>query len=42
MIHGLRVGGSRLSLQFTRRGNRTLANLLDVEGDPIHVLIDLA
>jgi glycogen debranching enzyme len=42
VIHGLRVGGSRLSLQFTRRGNRTLANLLDVEGDPIHVLIDLA
>ncbi len=42
VVHGLRVGGSRLSLQFTRRGNRTLANLLDVEGDPIHVLIDLA
>ena len=42
VIHGLRVGGSRLSLQFTRRGDRTLANLLDVEGDPIRVRIDLA
>ena len=42
VMHGLRVGGSRLSLQFTRRGNRTLANLLDVEGDPIRVRIDLA
>ena len=42
VIHGMRVGGSRISLQFTRRGNRTLANLLDVDGDPIRVRLDLA
>lgn len=42
VVHGLQVGRSRISLQFTRRGDRTLANLLDVEGDPIRVRIDLA
>jgi glycogen debranching enzyme len=41
VIEGLQVGGSRVALQFTRRGDRTLANLLDVEGDPLHVRIDL-
>jgi len=41
LIEGLRVGGSRVTLQFTRRGARTLANLLVVEGEPIKVSIDL-
>ncbi|HET7563681.1 MAG TPA: glycogen debranching N-terminal domain-containing protein, partial [Gemmatimonadaceae bacterium] len=42
LIEGLAIGGSRVALQFTRRGTRTLANLLDVEGDPLHVTIELA
>ena len=42
MVEGLRIGNSRVALQFTRRGSRTLANLLDVAGDPIHVTIELA
>jgi hypothetical protein len=42
VIHGMQIGGSRLSLQFTRRGDRTLANLLDIEGEPLRVRIDLA
>ncbi len=42
VIDGLHVGGSRVALQFTRRGDRTLANLLDVEGEPLRVRIDLA
>lgn len=42
VINGMQIGGSRVSLQFTRRGNRTLANLLDVEGDPLRVRIDLS
>lgn len=41
VIEGMQIGGSRVSLQFTRRGKRTLANLLDVEGDPLRVRIDL-
>ncbi|MGH7648436.1 MAG: amylo-alpha-1,6-glucosidase [Gemmatimonadaceae bacterium] len=42
VIEGMQVGSSRVSLQFTRRGKRTLANLLDVEGDPLRVRIDLS
>jgi hypothetical protein len=42
VIDGMQIGGSRVSLQFTRRGRRTLANLLDVEGDPLRVRIDLS
>ena len=41
-LHGLRVGGARLGLEFRRHGSRTLANLLGVEGDPIRVVIELA
>src|SRR5690242_11154455 len=41
VIKGMQIGNSRVSLQFTRRGKRTLANLLDVEGDPLRVRIDL-
>jgi glycogen debranching enzyme len=42
IIRGLRVGGSRVALQFTRRGRRTLANLLEVEGEPLQVRIELS
>ncbi|HEX6808578.1 MAG TPA: glycogen debranching N-terminal domain-containing protein [Gemmatimonadaceae bacterium] len=42
VIEGMQIGNSRVSLQFTRRGKRTLANLLDVEGDPLRVRIDLS
>jgi hypothetical protein len=31
-----------VTLQFTRLGERTLANLLEVEGAPIHVHIELS
>jgi glycogen debranching enzyme len=41
-LHGLRVGGARVGLEFRRHGNRTLANLLGIEGDPIRVVIELA
>jgi glycogen debranching enzyme len=41
-LHGLRVGGARLGLEFRRHGSRTLANLLGMEGDPIRVVIELA
>jgi glycogen debranching enzyme len=42
VIKGLRIGRSRVALQFTRRGERTLANLLDVEGAPLRVRIELS
>jgi glycogen debranching enzyme len=41
MVEGLRIGTSQVALQFTRRGNRTLANVLDVQGTPLHVTIEL-
>jgi glycogen debranching enzyme len=37
----MQVGGSRVSLQFNRYGERTMVNVLDVEGDPLHVRIDV-
>lgn len=40
-ISGLLVGRSRVSLRFARHHNRTLVNVLDVEGDPIQVRIEL-
>jgi glycogen debranching enzyme len=40
-VHRLRIGGSRVSMQFVRHGDRTLANLLAVEGAPLQVRIDL-
>lgn len=40
-ITGLAVGGSRLSLQFRRHGERTLANLLGISGEPMQVRIEL-
>ncbi len=41
-VTGLHVGRSRVTLQFRRRGSRTLANLLAVEGDPLQVRIELS
>jgi hypothetical protein len=41
-IAGLRVGGTRLSLQFRRHGSRTLAHLLEIHGDPLQVRIELS
>ncbi|HEX7089747.1 MAG TPA: glycogen debranching N-terminal domain-containing protein [Longimicrobiales bacterium] len=37
----LRVGASRVSLQFNRVGERTMANVLAVEGEPLNVRIDV-
>jgi glycogen debranching enzyme len=42
LVSDLRVGGSRVTLHFERRGARTLANLLAVEGDPLQVHIELS
>jgi len=36
-IRNLRIGGSRVGLDFTRRGNRTFCNIVDVEGDKLLV-----
>ncbi|MBA4156013.1 MAG: amylo-alpha-1,6-glucosidase [Gemmatimonadetes bacterium] len=41
-VLGLRIGESRVSLHFSRKGNRTLANLLAVEGEPLQVRIELS
>ncbi len=40
-VSDLSVGGSKVSLQFTRYRDRTLANLHSVTGDPLHVQIEL-
>jgi glycogen debranching enzyme len=40
-ITDLAVGGSRISLQFRRHGERTLANLLGISGEPMQVRIEL-
>jgi glycogen debranching enzyme len=40
-LTGLTIGGSQLSLQFRRHGARTLANLLAISGEPMHVRIEL-
>ncbi|HEX7050254.1 MAG TPA: glycogen debranching N-terminal domain-containing protein [Longimicrobiales bacterium] len=37
----LGVGGSRVTLQFNRYGERTMVNVLGVEGDPLQVRIDI-
>ncbi len=36
-LRNLRVGNSRVGLDFTRRGNRTFCNVVDVEGDKLLV-----
>lgn len=40
-LRGMRVGQSRASLQFQRHGDRTMANVLEMEGEPLHVRIDV-
>jgi glycogen debranching enzyme len=40
-IHRMLIGGSRVTLQFNRRGERTMANVLDIDGDPLNVRIDI-
>jgi glycogen debranching enzyme len=41
-LEGLCVGNSRVALEFRRRGSRTLANLLGIEGTPLQVRIELS
>jgi glycogen debranching enzyme len=41
-ITGLRIGKSRISLQFRRHRDRTLVNLLEAEGPPLQVQIELS
>jgi glycogen debranching enzyme len=36
-IRNLRIGGSRVGLDFTRRGDRTFCNVVDVQGDKLLV-----
>jgi glycogen debranching enzyme len=36
-IRNLRIGGSRVGLDFTRRGERTFCNVVDIEGDKLLV-----
>lgn len=38
-IRNLRIGGSRVALDFTRRGDKTFCNVVDVEGDKLLVNI---
>jgi glycogen debranching enzyme len=38
----LTVGGSKVSLQFKKHGERTLANLLSISGKPLQVQIELS
>jgi hypothetical protein len=40
-LTGLRVGRSRVSLQFRRHRDRTLVNLLEISGAPLQVQIEL-
>lgn len=41
-LTGLVVGGTRVALQFRRHGDRTLANLLGMEGEPLQLRIELS
>ena len=36
-IRNMRVGGSRIGLDFTRQGERTFCNVVDIEGDKLLV-----
>jgi len=38
-IRNLRIGGSRVGLDFTRRGDRTFCNVVDIEGEKLLVNI---
>jgi glycogen debranching enzyme len=42
MITGLRIGKSEVALQFRRHRDRTLVNLLEIEGAPLQVSIELS
>jgi glycogen debranching enzyme len=42
MITGLRIGKSQVALQFRRHRDRTLVNLLEIEGAPLQVSIELS
>jgi glycogen debranching enzyme len=37
----LRIGGSEVTMRFARDNSRTVANLLDVQGDPLRVVIEV-
>jgi glycogen debranching enzyme len=39
---GVHVGGSRVSLHYSRKRQRTVATLVEVEGDPLQVIIELS
>ncbi len=41
-ITGMRIGRSRVGLEFRRYNNRTLANLLGIDGEPLRVVMELA
>jgi hypothetical protein len=36
-MRNLRIGDSRVGLDFTRRGERTFCNVVDVEGEKLEV-----
>jgi hypothetical protein len=36
-LRNLRVGNSRVALDFTRRGDRTFCNVVEIEGDKLLV-----
>jgi len=40
-VSGLQIGRSRVTLHFRRTGDRTIAQLLEVEGEPLQVTIEL-
>ena len=41
-ITGMRIGRSRVGLEFRRHNQRTLANLLGIDGEPLRVVMELA
>ncbi len=36
-VRNLRIGGSRVDLDFARRGEKTFCNVVDIEGDKLLV-----
>ncbi|MGH9480593.1 MAG: hypothetical protein ACRD1L_00745, partial [Terriglobales bacterium] len=39
-LHHVRIGGSQVSLEFNRRGERTFCNVLEVQGERLAVSVD--
>ena len=39
-LHRLRIGASQVSLEFSRRGQRTFCNVLDAQGERLAVSVD--